>query len=102
MRIQPTDAPMRARLRDVDDFQAAMRFHDLTCRELAVLCGDARHRSTVGHLHAGTRNTCTIALAKRIEKILRVAPGSLFTPLPRSAIVVTTATSRPSRKKAAV
>ena len=100
MRLQPTDAPMRARLRDVRDLQDAMRFAGLTCRDMAELCGNIKHRSTVGHLHAGTRNTCTIALAKRIEKILRVHPGALFTPMPRSAIVVTTATP-PTRKKAA-
>lgn len=100
MKLTPVNAPMRAKLRDVRDLQEAMRFARLNVRELAELCGDERHRSTIGHLHAGTRNTCSIVLAGRIERQLRVHAGSLFTPVPRSVIVATTAHA-PSRKKAA-
>lgn len=84
MKLIPTTAPARARLRDVRDLQDHMDFHGLNVRELSELCGSLRHRSTIGHLHSGARNTCTIALAKRIERILRQPPGALFTPMPRS------------------
>ena len=100
MKLQPTDAPMRARLRDARDLQDAMRFSGkLTIRELSELCGNLRYRSTIAHLHAGTRNTCAISLAEKIERALRVHPHALFTPVPRSVIV--DATYAPTRKKAA-
>ena len=97
----PSAAPMRARLRDVRDLQEAMRFARLNVRELSELCGSLRHRSSIGHLHSGTRNTCSIVLAGRIEKILRVHPGALFTPVPRSDTVVITSPTTTRKKVAA-
>ena len=99
MHKQPSAAPMRARLRDIRDFRDLLRFHRLTVRELSELCGSVRHKSTIGHLHSGTRDTCSVVLAARIEKILRQHPGSLFTPLPRNDKVVITPTN--TRKRAA-
>lgn len=100
MKLQPTDAPMRARLRDVRDLHDAMRFSGkLTIRELAELCGNPKYRSTIAHLHAGTRNSCTISLAGKIERALRVHPHALFTPTPRNVTV--DATDAAPRKKAA-
>lgn len=100
MALIPSAAPARARLRDVRDLQDHMDFHGLNVRELSELCGSLRHRSTIGHLHSGARSTCSIHLAKRIEKILRQPPGALFTPVPRSDMVVITPAST-SRKKVA-
>ena len=98
MNLQPSAAPMRVKVRDVEDFRQAMDFNDLNVRELSELCGSLRHRSTIGHLHSGTRTTCSYVLAKRIEKVLRVAPGSLFRP---ALSTVTYDIAIPTRKKAA-
>lgn len=96
MKLQPSAAPMRVRLRDLEDLRQAMYFQDLNVRELAELCGSLRHRSTIGHLHSGTRDTCSVILAKRIEKVLRVHPGSLFRPVMSS---VTSDTPTPQTRK---
>lgn len=98
-RYQPSKAPMRVKIRDVEDLRQAMYFSDLNVRELSELCGSLRHRSTIGHLHSGARTTCTVALGKRIEKVLRVAPGSLFRPALSSVSVDVPA--RMTEKKAA-
>lgn len=98
----PQIAPraLRARLRDDNyDLRAAMQFMGLNVRELAEVVGE-RHRSTIGHLHSGVRNTCSAVLARRIEKALRVHPGSLFMAMPGSGNVADTATPT-TRKKAA-
>lgn len=56
-----------------------MSYARLTVRELAVACGNPKHRSTLAHLRAGTRNTCPPFLAIRIEEALHIpAPGMLF------------------------
>lgn len=90
---------MRVKLRDLEDFRQAMWFNDLNVRELSELCGSLRHRSTIGHLHSGTRATCSVILGKRIEKVLRVAPGSLFRP--SLSTVKSDAPTTMIRKKAA-
>jgi len=94
--INPSAAPMRVKLRDVEDLRQAMQFNDLNVRELSELCGSLRHRSTIGHLHSGTRDTCSWPLGKRIEKVLRVAPGSLFRPT-----LTSVRSDAPTRKKVA-
>ena len=43
----------------------------------------------IGHLLSGHKTSCTPELAVRIEKALRVQPGSLF--MPRSSTVKLTA-----------
>jgi hypothetical protein len=56
-----------------------MSYARLTVRELAVACGNPKHRSTLAHLRAGTRNTCPPFLARRIEEALHIpTPGLLF------------------------
>lgn len=92
--INPSAAPMRARLRSQRDLRQAMMFNRLNVRELSELCGSLRHRSTIGHLHSGTRATCDVFLARRIEDTLRMPPGSLFMPLGCSDNRVATTTNR--------
>ena len=92
---------MRARLRDLRDFQDLLRFNRLTVRELSEMCGSLRHRSTISHLRSGARDTCSIALAGRIERILRQHPGALFTPVVGSDMVVTTPAPTTRRKRVA-
>lgn len=55
-----------------------MDFAGLNIRELAAACGSPRHRSTIGHLHSGSRNRCPVHLAGRIERVLRLPRYSLF------------------------
>ena len=55
-----------------------MRFSRLNIRELSEACGNMRHRSTIGHLHSGSRTTCSTTLAGRIEYVLRLPPHALF------------------------
>ena len=55
-----------------------MSYSRFTVRELAVACGNPKHRSTIAHLRAGTRDTCPPFLAQRIEYALHIAPGMLF------------------------
>lgn len=98
MALIPSTAPMRAKLRSQRDLRQAMMFNRLNVRELSELCGSLRHRSTVGHLHSGTRDTCDVFLARRIEDVLRMHPGSLFMPVGCSDSFVATTSSR---KKAA-
>lgn len=76
--MTPTTQPLRAKLRSRRDLQQAMYFNRLNVRELSQLCGSLRHRSTIGHLHSGARDTCDVFLARRIEETLRMHPGSLF------------------------
>lgn len=73
-----TASRTRARLRNRRDFLDAMTFNRLNVRELAELCGRSTHQHTISHLRSGTRNTCSVHLARRIEEVLRERPGALF------------------------
>jgi hypothetical protein len=97
--VMPSAAPMRVRLRNTRHLRDAMHFARVNVRELAEMCGSIRHRSTIGHLHSGTRSTCSVALGRRIEERLRLYPGSLFDPVVTTVNPVVTTT--PPRKKAA-
>jgi hypothetical protein len=93
--LPPSNKPMRAKLRNQRDLRDAMHFSRLNVRQLAELCGvdhrgNARHRSTISHLHAGVRDTCDVFLARRIEEALRMHPGSLFMPVGCSSHVAPT------------
>jgi hypothetical protein len=55
-----------------------MHYRRINVRELSLACGDLKYRSTIGHLHSGTRSTCGARLARRIEEGLLLTPGSLF------------------------
>lgn len=100
MTLTPSAAPMRVKLRDRRDLREAMFFARLNVRQLADIVGP-RHRSTIGHLHSGARDTCPVFLGRRLEEVLRMHPGSLFVPVGRSANVVTTTAAPTTRKKAA-
>lgn len=82
-------APMRVKLRSTRDLRDAMFFARVNVRELSEMCGSLRHRSTIGHLHSGTRNTCSVALGRRIEERLRLHPGALFEPVLTTVQMVT-------------
>jgi hypothetical protein len=55
-----------------------MEFRGETCTSLSKEAGMAR--SAVGHLRSGHRTYCSPENARRIEKALKVPPGSLFVP----------------------
>jgi hypothetical protein len=55
-----------------------MHFRRMTVLELAVACGNPKHRHTISHLHAGTRNTCSVHLARRIQEALNIPQSALF------------------------
>ena len=75
------------RLRDRNLLRAAIASQHFTIRDTAALsrCSPAM----IGHLLSGHKTSCTPELAVRIEKALRVQPGSLF--MPRSSTVKLTA-----------
>lgn len=100
MPITPSTPAMRVRLKNTRDLRDAMFFARVNVRELSEMCGSLRHRSTIGHLHSGTRTTCSVALGRRIEERLRLHPGALFEPVLTTVQMVTTSPA-PSRKKVA-
>lgn len=67
-----------ARLRSQQALRDAIDFNRLNIRELSDACGKPSYRSTIGHLHSGSRTTCSPHLARRIEEALRLYPGALF------------------------
>lgn len=66
------------RLRNKQDLRHTMAYRGMTVRQLSVLCGGLKHRSTIGNLHSGARSTCSPVLAACIEEALVCYPGSLF------------------------
>lgn len=74
----PQPARLEARLRSPQALHDAMEFAGMTIRELAAACGNPRHRSSIGHLSSGSRNRCSVHLAGRIERVLRLPRYSLF------------------------
>lgn len=73
-------APPRttAKLRSRQALRDAMLFNRVNVRELAAMCGKPSYQYTISHLHAGTRDTCSVHLARRIEESLRLFPGAMF------------------------
>jgi hypothetical protein len=69
---------VEARLRSPQALHDAMEFAGMTIRELAAACGNPRHRSSIGHLSSGSRSHCSVHLAGRMERVLRVPRYSLF------------------------
>lgn len=53
-----------------------MDFRQETCSSLGAKAGC--HRSLIGHLRSGERETCSPKVAVAIEKALNAPPGSLF------------------------
>jgi hypothetical protein len=74
----PRPSRLEAVLKDRQNLLDAMDFARLNIRTLSEACGDIRHRSTIAHLHSGQRNTCSTALAGRIEHVLRLPAYNLF------------------------
>lgn len=56
----------------------AVDYRGYTNRSLAEACGRKALRSTIGHLRSGARKTCGADVARKIETVLDVPPGSLF------------------------
>lgn len=70
-----TEWRFEVRLRSKEALIASMALHQppLSIRGLAKMCDPKkpdRHRPAIGHLVAGTRNTCSQELAKHIQEIL--------------------------------
>lgn len=78
MKPHPAPPGLIARLKSERALHEAMRYAHYNVRTLAAACGNPRHRSTIGHLHAGTRSTCSVHLAGRIEEACHTFPGALF------------------------
>lgn len=95
----PPPARLLATLRSPEMLQDAMQFAGLNIRELSVACGKTSYRSMIGHLHSGHSNRCSVHLAGRIEKALRLPPRSLFTLSTSSTDHIDT--SRPKPRKVA-
>lgn len=69
------------RLRSRDALVGLMAVQGLSIRALAARCDPKepdRHRSAIGHLVSGKRDTCGPELAKRIQKILGNEKARLF------------------------
>ncbi len=70
-----------AELRDPATFRAAVRTRRTRAAPegTAVVAVEARcSHAMVDHLRFGRRTTCTQGLARTLERVLRVEPGSLF------------------------
>lgn len=64
------------KLRDAHMLRQYMDYKGVTIRELAMSSGV--HRSTIGHLSSGARNTASPETARKIEEALACPPGLLF------------------------
>ena len=64
------------RLKSPQMLKQYMQYKRLTIRQLATAARISH--STVGHLHAGTRKTCSPESARAIEEALQAPPGLLF------------------------
>lgn len=65
------------RLISTDALKSYMQFRGFrSVNELAKRVGVSK--STIGHLHSGSRVSCGPDVARRIEEALQAPPGSLF------------------------
>lgn len=73
-------APQRTipTLRSPRALRDAMDYRRYTVRTLSVACGSIKHKSVIGNLRSGYRNTCDVTLARRIEEALGLYAGALF------------------------
>jgi hypothetical protein len=78
MKARKTTRGAWMRLRSRHALIAAMAAQHFTLKDVGLLAGC--DSSMIGHLKTGHCETCTPALAVRIEKALRVPPGALFEP----------------------
>ena len=78
---QPPTTRTRARLKDPQVLRDAVEMSGLNIRELALVCGNPRYRSTIAALHSegpSHRNFCSVHLANRLAKVLRISVHTLF------------------------
>ncbi len=66
------------RLVSASALRTYMAFRGLSIQRVADLAGVSK--STVGHLHSGARNSCRVATAKEIARVLDVPVQALFVP----------------------
>lgn len=69
-------ARMDVHLRDASLLASRMKYKDWTVRGLAQAVGVSK--TTIGDLRSGERSYCQPDLAKRIAKVLDLAPEELF------------------------
>lgn len=60
--------------------RALMTIRGLTVLELARLCGNTKHRSAIGHLLSGKRQTCSAELAGKLQEVLGNDKVVIFEP----------------------
>jgi hypothetical protein len=70
---------LEVRLRNPQALRDAMQFSRMNVRELSLACGSVRHRSTIGHLHSGRRNSCSPALAAASSSCFACPPTRSLT-----------------------
>lgn len=75
-RIHRTDRRLWMRLKSRYELIALMTQRGLSCAKLARWAECSK--SMIGHLRSGQIDTCTPALAARIEHALGCQPGALF------------------------
>lgn len=78
-----TDWRLDVRLKSKELLVGLMAVHGLSVRDLAKLCDPkepTRHRSAIGHLCSGKRNTCSPKLAERIQEVVGNPKAVLFEP----------------------
>jgi DNA-binding Xre family transcriptional regulator len=75
-RIRKTERRLWMRLKSRYDLIALMTQRGLSCAKLARWADCSK--SMIGHLRSGQIDTCTPALAARIEHALGCKPGELF------------------------
>lgn len=72
---------LEVRLRSREALVGLMAVHGLSVRGLAARCDPKkpdRHRSAIGHLVSGERETCSATLAAAIQKVVGSPKAPLF------------------------
>lgn len=72
---------LEVRLRSKEALVGLMAVQGLSVRDLAARCDPKkpdRHRSSIGHLMSGRRDTCGVELARRIQEVIGSPKAPLF------------------------
>jgi len=75
-----TDWRLDVRLKSKELLVGLMAVQQLSVRELARRCGGPQHRSAIGHLCSGKRDTCSPQLASAIQEAIGNPKAILFEP----------------------
>lgn len=78
-----SDWRLNVRLKSKELLVGLMAVQGLSVRDLAKVCDPTqpeRHRSAIGHLCSGKRNTCSPELAARIQEVIGNPKAILFEP----------------------